>query len=1064
MDCRQVEDLLLDYLEQELDSAGSAAVEEHLRGCSACRQYRDDLKSTLSELSQAAGSFSEPPPDSFVGYQLVREIHRGGQGVVYQAVQQSTKRKVALKVMKEGPFAGPSDKARFDREVQVLGQLNHPSIVAIHDTGVAAGCHYFVMDYISGQPLDVYIASSEWSVEETLRLFVRICEAVNAAHLHGVIHRDLKPSNIRVDAAGQPHILDFGLAKVASGDPAASAMTMTGQFVGSLPWASPEQAEGSPGKIDLRTDVYSLGVILYQMLTSKFPYDVTGNMHQILDRIMLAQPLRPSAIRRQINDEVETLVLKCLSKERERRYQTAGELARDIQHYLDGEPIEAKRDSVGYVLRKQLRRYKVPTAIAAAFVLVVTVGLVASLTFWQREIHQRELADASAQRAHQEAAKAEAVSRFLQDMLASVRPSKALGREMTVREVVDESAKKIEEDSLDQQPEVDAALRTTIGLTYQALGLYEAAKPHLEAALEIRRQLFGEEHAETLLSMRLLATLYWEQGRYNQAQSLFVPTLELSRRVLGPEHADTLGTMNNLALVYQSQGRYDLAEPLLVRTLELNRRVLGEEHTDTLTTMGNLASLYSDQGRYDQAESLYREALAMKRRLLGSQHPNLALSLNNLALLLQNKGDYAEAELLFREALDIYRQVHAQAHPSVAASLNNLAGLLLARGDYAGAEPLYSEALDIYLQVHGDEHPDVAANLNNLARVRHAQGDYAGAEPLCRRALAMRRKLLGEEHPDLAESLSSLAEVLRAKGDYAEAEPLLRSALAMNRQLHGDRHPHVAFCLNNLGELLMRMGRVDEAQPMFARALELRRGLLGQDHPDTLMSLMSVGRAHQIRGQPDLAEPYYRQAVEGHVRVLGADHPRTLWVRNQLADLLHEQGQLGQAESLLRETMAILRQTLPRGRSSLASTLAMLGANLNEQREYAAAEPLLRECLEIRREIMPPEHWLLASATSLLGAALAGQDNFEQAEPLLLEGYEGMKDRPQALQDRKREALQRLVELYDAWAKPEQAFRWRGELQVLESSAPHAARKADAAAATAVTRPQDRSGERRARP
>ena len=223
MDCRQVEDLLLDYLEQELDSASSASVEEHLRDCSACRQYRDDLKSTLSELTQAAGSFSAPPADSFVGYQIVREIHRGGQGVVYQAVQQSTKRKVALKVMKEGPFAGPSDRARFDREVQVLGQLNHRSIVAIHDTGVAAGCQYFVMDYISGQPLDVYIASSEWSVEETLRLFVRICEAVNAAHLHGVIHRDLKPSNIRVDAEGQPHILDFGLAKVASGEPAAQA-------------------------------------------------------------------------------------------------------------------------------------------------------------------------------------------------------------------------------------------------------------------------------------------------------------------------------------------------------------------------------------------------------------------------------------------------------------------------------------------------------------------------------------------------------------------------------------------------------------------------------------------------------------------------------------------------------------------------------------------------------------------------------------------------------------------------------------------------------------------------
>ncbi|HOX60356.1 MAG TPA: serine/threonine-protein kinase, partial [Verrucomicrobiota bacterium] len=330
-----------------------------------------------AEPSPVSGDASSPGAfaDRIPGYEIAREIHRGGQGVVYQAVQEGTKRKVAIKVMREGPFAGPKDKARFDREVEVLGQLNHPNIVAIHNSGSVGGMFYFVMDYISGQPLDVWMVSGERSIEQTLKLFTKICDAVNAAHLKGIIHRDLKPGNIRIDASGAPHILDFGLAKMAAGTEA-SVMTVTGQFIGSLPWASPEQAEGIPGRIDTRTDVYSLGVILYQMLTGRFPYEVVGNIRDVLDRIMKTEPTRPSTIRRQINDEVETIVLKCLSKERERRYQSAGELARDIGHYLAGDPIEAKRDSALYVLKKSLRRYRVPVAVAASFVTLLAISAV----------------------------------------------------------------------------------------------------------------------------------------------------------------------------------------------------------------------------------------------------------------------------------------------------------------------------------------------------------------------------------------------------------------------------------------------------------------------------------------------------------------------------------------------------------------------------------------------------------------------------------------------------------------------------------------------------------------
>jgi hypothetical protein len=361
---------------------------------------------TLASPGSSAAIFVTPPPDSFPGYELVKEIHRGGQGVIYQAVQKSTQRRVAIKVMKEGPFAGKADQARFEREIHILGQMNHPNIVTIHDSGQAAGCHYFVMDYISGQPLDAWLTSRPASITEALKLFAKICEAVNAAHLRGVIHRDLKPGNIRIDENGQPYVLDFGLAKTAASPQEASVMTMTGQFMGSLPWASPEQAEAIPGKIDIRTDVYSLGVILFQMLTGKFPYDVIGNMRDVLDRIISAMPPRPSMVGvasrlrpGRIDDELDTIVLKCLQKERERRYQSAGDLARDIGHYLRGEPIVAKRDSLMYVARKLVYRYRTRIAVAVALGVLVIALVVGGMVLNERRAAEHAQAVAEQQRA-----------------------------------------------------------------------------------------------------------------------------------------------------------------------------------------------------------------------------------------------------------------------------------------------------------------------------------------------------------------------------------------------------------------------------------------------------------------------------------------------------------------------------------------------------------------------------------------------------------------------------------------------------------------------------------------
>ncbi|MEK6703249.1 MAG: serine/threonine-protein kinase [Planctomycetota bacterium] len=633
------------------DPAGSGG-EPAPKKSSSERRLLDAVFGQADARPSAFAAEDLPPADSFPGYEILREIHRGGQGVVYLAIQKATKRRVAVKVLHEGPFAGSSGKSRFDREVQVLGQLNHPNIVRIHDSGTTTtGSLFYVMDYISGRSLDAFISGKsltgksgsrsgkpnqrstadtiaagagpdgDWSVNDVLAMFLKICEGVNAAHLKGVIHRDLKPANIRVDQAGDPVVVDFGLAKVAVPgltDESARMMTATGQFIGSLPWASPEQAEGSPDAIDVRTDVYSLGVILYQLLTGgKFPYQVVGNMRDVLDNILRAEPARPSTVRRQVNDEVETIVLKCLAKDKSRRYQSAGELARDIEHYLKGEPIEAKRDSAWYVITKTLSRHRVTAGVVLAFAALISASAITLSILYSQERSARAEADtqtgiaksALAGQAEQ-AARAKAnfnagrvlAKAFMFDFNTRIRSLRGStgAREDLVRkalEYLDTLKFEVGDDPELLRELADAYDQVGIiegGLYMPRTGTTDSAEGHFKKAADIRQAMLARlpkdarSHSDIAKSLQREGWILERHERYKEAQDCYERAQAAVRSAL---------TMVNQDSPEASKYRLDLAELL----------------TSTADSIVRQAEKASDKAQVDelvaQAQTRYAGAL-----------------------------------------------------------------------------------------------------------------------------------------------------------------------------------------------------------------------------------------------------------------------------------------------------------------------------------------------------------------------------------------------------------------------------------------------------------------------
>lgn len=678
----------------------------------------------------AVGAPGEAAPigaDSIPGYRIIREVHRGAQGVVYQAVQKNTQRHVAIKVLHSGPFAGPTELLRFEREVQMLGQLDHPNVVSIHDRGVAAGCHYLVMDYIRGQALDAYLVSNRPELGEALALFATVCDAVHAAHLRGIIHRDLKPGNIRVDETGRPHILDFGLARSlwsggdgadgrsraadsAGAGGAGVAATITGQFIGSIPWASPEQAEGISGRIDIRTDVYSLGVMLYQILADRFPYSVDGPVHEVLDRIISAEPAPPSRIAARldgaprIDEDLDTIALRCLAKQPERRYQSAADLAADIRRFLAGEPIDARRDSRAYVLRKQLRRHRVAVAVAASFLFMLVGGLIVSLALWRSAVrHQRaaeENLDAAriaqaaaaenAARAQGEAQRGRRVLDLLTAIFNVTDPRSGGRAGLTAAEALRLGAERAVA-RLDNDPLAQSDLLVALGNINQNLGEIASAREMLSRALELRREHLTSNDPAIAVAAAHLAQADEAANDLAAAEAHYRVAYDITSARFSRENWHVVQ-----GLVRIASARRDFRKVEEIARASLPQLRQGKGATGMLVQMLNeLGHALEEQDRHAEAVPVMREAAALVDGLPPHFEDHRWATRNNLAWVLASTGACDEARRLADEVLAIRRQRLPADHLDIASSMLVLGAAKLKCGDRAGACPLLEESLRI---------------------------------------------------------------------------------------------------------------------------------------------------------------------------------------------------------------------------------------------------------------------------------------------------------------------------------------------------------------------------------
>lgn len=828
----------------------------------------------------AVPGLASSTPERIGRYTVVRKLGEGGMSIVYEAQQDHPHRTVALKVIRPSIASEPLLR-RLRFEAELLGRLQHPGIASVHDAGVAdvlapgqpkGEQPYIAMELIHGRPLTEFAAAESLSVAARLQLFMKVCEAVQYAHTRGVVHRDLKPSNILVDAHQQPKVLDFGVARLTDSDVQSTTMhTEIGQWIGTVPYMSPEQVGGDSREVDFRADIYALGVILYELLTNRLPYNLAGRSLPEAARIIRdEEPTRLGSVHARLRGDLETIVAKALEKDKARRFASVADLAADIRRHLHNEPITARPPNALYQIRKFAVRHKaLSSSLAVLLVLLSAFGTWMTLLYGQADRLRRD-ATLEAERARQ-------TKMFLETMLSSIDPEVAKGKDTTIlRGILAEAAERVGIE-LASQPEIEADIRATIGTAYWSVGLTQDAQSQLESALTLRRQWLGKEHDSVAATMRMLAQCAAELGDRTHAEELAREALALRRKQFPSgdlrvaEALQTLGWM-----VSELGGNRTEADSLLRESLAMIERLGGRKQRLYADGLHSLTVVLWRERKLVEAESAGRETLALKSGLLGTDHPSTARAMDLLGQILASKGDFQAAEPLLRESVELHLRLFGEAHHAYAGALNSLASLLEAQAQYTAAEPLLRRTLELLIKVRGEDSHETAMAWLNLAALLDKKGDVSEARRLYRVADERFRRIFPVYHPYVYAPLTRLAESLGKTGEHDAAEPLWRQLVVETRQAFPsghERHGIAIAKLCGLAHCMLELRTCSDAEEAVVECYEERNAVLGAAHQETLKALDDLVSYYGECGPPEKLDEVRRILDSARNDAAGDDGP-----------------------------------------------------------------------------------------------------------------------------------------------------------------------------------------------
>ena len=957
-------------------------------GASSARS--DKQTEPLGPSSSSSGNpvsrpLTEGPGTRIGPYKLLEQIGEGGMGVVYMAEQEApVRRKIALKIIKPGMDTGQV-VARFEAERQALALMDHPNIAKVFDAGATGtGRPYFVMELVNGVPMTEYCDEGQLTPQERLELFVPVCRAIQHAHQKGIIHRDVKPSNVLVtivDGRPTPKVIDFGVAKATSQAlTERSLFTQFGAIVGTLEYMSPEQAALSSQDVDTRSDVFSLGVLLYELLTGSTPL-VRARLREagyaeILRRIREEEPPRPSArlsdsgealptiaarrhtepakLTRIVRGELDWIVMKALEKDRTRRYESAAGFARDVERYLADEAVEACPPSRRYRLRKFARKNRGALATAAAFAAVLLVATAVSGYLALRARSAEGLAKSRLAESEQSRDQAKAVSQFMVEAFRKPDPGED-GRDLKVVDLLDAAAARLD-GQFAGSPAIRGALLNALGETYGSLGIADQAVKVSTRAFDTLKDSLGPDHPETLLSRNTLVNAYRSAGRTADAVALAEETLRLRTARLGPDHPDTLRSRSTLAISYWEAGRAAESIALHEGTLELATKRLGPDHDDTLNYRNNLAGAYVAAGRLAEGTAMHEEILELTAARFAPDHPNTVASRNNLAVAYFRAGKFAEAITLQEESLRLAIKRLGPEHPDTIKSRNNLAKIYFAAGRRTEGLAMLEEVRKLLTARLGPDHPETIDVRFALASGYFALGQKAEGLAMLEEVVKLRTAKLGPDHPATLEARASLGEAYRIDGRMAEAIAMHEQTLKLRSARSGPDAPETLDVRKFLGEAYRQAGRYREAIALNEETLRLRTAKFGPEHPETIALRNNLAVAKADSGQAGEAIAAQEELVKKEVAARGPDDIGVLIARSNLAESYRKVGRLAEAIPIAEDVVKRVIAAIGHDNATTLTARNNLAAAYQDAGRKDEAIAMLREVVPAAAKMFGPGH------------------------------------------------------------------------------------------------------------